>query len=178
MEISILFPEYYFLRFELDTNKPCSIYMYLSDKDNKLVMNISKRRDFRRASRPQSTRPSWRKLCRAGDFLTRSASYGVVRNYAPSGHWLAPVTSGHIQPMGGFALVPGRSPHRRAFVWAVCRCRSLPAPRAAADSRPHSSCGCRAVQSSRPRVPPFVSVLSSRSSVCVTKDPVLRRGGC
>lgn len=90
------------------------------------------------------------KLCRAGDFLAQSASYDSVRNYAPRGHWPVRVTSCHIRPMGGSALAPGRSPRRRAFVWAVCRCRSPPAPRD--DSRPHSSCGCRAVQSSR--VPP------------------------
>lgn len=138
----------------LDTNKPCSTFMCLRMADNELIVNISKLRNFRWAGRPQSTRPSWRKLCRAGDFLTHSASFGVLRNYASPGHWPAPVTSGHIRPMGGIVLVPGRSPHRRAFVWAVCRCRSLPAPRVAADSRPHSSCGCRAVQTSRSRVPP------------------------
>ncbi|CAH2050057.1 unnamed protein product, partial [Iphiclides podalirius] len=64
----------------------------------------------------ESIRPSSRKLCRAGDFLTGSASIGGCPHYLSYGHWLVLVTSLAAQPIGG---ADGRRSRRAAVVLAA-----------------------------------------------------------
>lgn len=112
------------------------------------------RRDFyQRRPPPESTRPGRGKLCRAGDFLlVCSASYGDFKNYALCGHWSAQMTSCRFRPMGGEcagAWSQFSSPLLRMSCVARCYLPRAPRPASVLYSRPHSSCGCRTVQSSR-----------------------------
>ncbi|CAH0405645.1 unnamed protein product [Chilo suppressalis] len=110
---------------------------------------------------------------------TRAPLSAEAKYYAPRSDWARGVTSRCIGPMGGSAFVAGRSPRRRAFARAVCRCRLPPRPATTRLARilvvgvaPCSPRVCRRTQCA------VCECFSSRSSVSVTENPVTCRGGC